>query len=425
MTDDRPVMSIVGLTVTGNKGAESMLLAIMAEMERRVGRCRFDLVTVYPDQDRRAPLPENLRLVPGRPLTMLGVVLPLSLLLRPLLGLRPVRRLLRRHGVFRSFLDADLILDSSGVAFVDGRGWPMLAFNLSLCVPPKLLGKPVIKLAQALGPFRRPFNRRLARWALGKVDVVIGRGEITGEHLRELGLTGAHVCTDTAFLMPVGEDDEREAERRLPPSAPGRRRVGVSPSVVVDDYCRSRGLDYAGTLARFIEHAHGRGFDVVLVPHSIRRDARRRKNNDLLICREVVARFGGSVPVTSIDEELTAPALRALIGRMDLFLASRFHAMVSALAAGVPTLLIGWSHKYREVMRQFDVEEWALGYEQVSAEEVIDRFDRLLREERDVRERIVGHLEEVRASAGRNFDLAVRLLAADGGRRSGGPPRLS
>jgi polysaccharide pyruvyl transferase WcaK-like protein len=110
---------------------------------------------------------------------------------------------------------------------------------------------------------------------------------------------------------------------------------------------------------------------------------------------------------------------------MDLFLASRFHAMVSALAAGVPTLLIGWSHKYREVMRQFDVEEWALGYEQVSAEEVIDRFDRLLREERDVRERIVGHLEEVRASAGRNFDLAVRLLAADGGRRSGGPPRLS
>lgn len=418
---DRTTISIVGLTVTGNKGAESMLLAIMNEMERRLGRCRFDLVTVYPEQDRRAALPSDLHLVSGRPLTMLSVVLPLSLLLRPVLHWPAVRKLLRLNGVFRSFLDADLIVDSSGVAFVDGRGPAILAFNLSLCVPPKLLGKPVIKVAQALGPFRRPLNRVLAKWALGKVDVVIGRGEITGEHLRELGLASAHVCTDTAFLMPIGEDDEHEADLKLAPRAAGRRRIGLSPSVVVDDYCRSQGIDYVEALARLIEHVDGLGFDVVLIPHSIRRVPRQRRNNDLVVCGEVVDRLAPGVSVTVIDEELRAPVLRALIGRMDFFVASRFHAMVSALATEVPTLLIGWSHKYREVMRRFDLEEWALDYDQASADQVVQRFESLLADEASVRRRLAEHLEAVHASARRNFDLAAGLLATAAERRDSRP----
>lgn len=411
-------IAILGLTVTGNKGAESMLLAIMHEMERRVGPCVFDLLTVYPGEDRRQSLPPNLRVVAARPLTMLLLVLPLAVLLWPLLRIRVVRGMLRPIGVFRALLDADLVIDASGVAFVHGRGLPILIYNLAVCLPPTILGRPTIKVAQALGPFRSFLNRTLGSWALRRVDRICARGEITGEHLAAIGLTNYEVCADTAFLMPVDDAARRTADECLPAAGSGRRRVGLSPSIVVDDYCRAHGIDYAGVLADFIRVLRTRSFDVVLIPHSLRPESRKRMNNDGIVCRDVLARLGDDTTgVTLIDRELSAPALRAIIARMDFYLASRFHSMVSALASEVPTLLVGWSHKYREVMRMFELEAWALGYEELSPRRLAERFDALLAGEADVRAKLARRLPEVQRSAGRNFDLAAALIPGRAHRR--------
>lgn len=411
MNRDATRIAVVGLTVSGNKGAESMLLAIMHEMEKRVGTCRFDLLTVYPGQDRRQPLPPNLHLVAARPLTMLLLVLPLSLLLAPLLRFGPVRRRLRANAVFRALIDSDLVIDASGVAFVDGRGLPLLAYNLSLCLPPALFGKPIIKVAQALGPFRGRLNRWLGGWALRRVSRVAARGAITAEHLAALGLSNYELCADTAFLMPLDDEARRVASECLPPSAPGRRRVGISPSVVVDDYCREHGIDYAGVLAQFVRDLREMSFDVVLIPHSLRPESRKRMNNDLIVCQDVLARLDADAAgVALIDRELSAPALRAIIARTDFYVASRFHSMVSALASQVPTLLIGWSHKYREVMRMFDLEDWAMGYEQLTPQALRERFAALLAGEAAVRTKLAQRLPDVQRLAARNFDLAAGLL---------------
>lgn len=405
-------IAILGLTVTGNKGAESMLLAIMREMEARVAPCQFDLLTVYPAEDRKQTLPPNLRLVAAKPLTMLFLVLPLSILLWPLLGLGAVRRMLRPIGVFRSLLDADLVIDASGVAFVHGRGLPILVYNLAVCLPPTILGRPIIKVAQALGPFPSFLNRTLGGWALRRVDRICARGEITGEHLAALGLTNYEVCADTAFLMPVDDAARHTADQCLPPAA-GRRRVGISPSIVVDDYCRAHGIDYAGVLADFVRGLRAKSLDVVLIPHSLRPESRKRMNNDGIVCRDVLGRLGThTVGVTLIDRELSAPALRAIIARMDFYLASRFHSMVSALASEVPTLLIGWSHKYREVMRMFELQDWAMGYEELAPEKLAERFDALLASEAEVRAKLARRLPDVRRMAARNFDLAAALIPA-------------
>ncbi|MHC4108491.1 MAG: polysaccharide pyruvyl transferase family protein, partial [Planctomycetota bacterium] len=154
---------ILGLTVSGNRGAESMLLSIVQHMRRLLGECEFDLVSVYPKEDRRSNLPAGLRVVSGKPLTMLALVLPLSIIAGPLIRLPAVRSALRKHQVFRALLDSDLVLDSGGVAFIDGRGLARLLYNASLCLPPVRLGIPTVKLAQAMGPFRSFWNRVLAR----------------------------------------------------------------------------------------------------------------------------------------------------------------------------------------------------------------------------------------------------------------------
>ena len=135
--------------------------------------------------------------------------------------------------------------------------------------------------------------------------------------------------------------------------------VGVCPSVVLQKKVDAREGDYAGQMVSFIERLRAAGKKVLLVPHSVRTGTDKTHNNDLPLCTEINARLAPGDDLLFIDRELSSQQLRYLIGRCSLFVASRFHAMVSSLAMAVPTVVIGWSHKYREVLR--DVRAGGLG----------------------------------------------------------------
>jgi colanic acid/amylovoran biosynthesis protein len=50
--------------------------------------------------------------------------------------------------------------------------------------------------------------------------------------------------------------------------------------------------------------------------------------------------------------------LKAVIGAADLVVGSRFHAVVGSLSQGVPTITLGWAHKYDHLHRDFEVPDW-------------------------------------------------------------------
>ena len=109
------------------------------------------------------------------------------------------------------------------------------------------------------------------------------------------------------------------------------------PSVVLQKKVDAAGGDDAGQIIGFIEHLQAQGRKVLLIPHSVRTGTDKTHNNDLPLCREIHQRLSVSNNVLFIDRELSSQQWRYLIGRCDLFVASRFHAMVSSLAMAVPT----------------------------------------------------------------------------------------
>ncbi|RMG39138.1 MAG: hypothetical protein D6719_14025 [Candidatus Dadabacteria bacterium] len=404
---------ILGLTLSGNRGAESMLLGIMDKMTERFGACKFDLVSVYPLEDRREALADKVSIISGKPIMMLAVVLPVSIAVGFLAKFKAVRKLLSTIPVFKSLLEADIVLDSGGVAFIDGRGLPLLLYNVALCYPPVLLGKKTVKLAQAMGPFKTPLNRLAASHVLPRLNYVIARGQITAGYLEELGLTNYDCCADTAFLMPISSSDRQQAQQIMQSfSARKKKIVGISPSVVVDDYCSKEGVSYASEMASFVEFLLSRGYKVMLLPHSVR-PGKARMNNDLIICNEIEALLNNRESVFVIREDLSAGILREIIGSTDYYIASRFHSMVSALATCVPTVLVGWSHKYREVMAMFNMEEFAVSYKDFSAEKLKNRFEVLVASEENVRTTLKRRLPEVKALSAKNFEIVARVLGLD------------
>ncbi|MCX5754464.1 MAG: polysaccharide pyruvyl transferase family protein, partial [Candidatus Krumholzibacteria bacterium] len=242
-------VAVIGGTFSGNKGAAGMLESVIVNLGRRLpGRIRFDVLSVYPRRDRGRALPDNVRVVPAPPLMLIGVLPPVSLLYGILGAMRLPRRFLLAFRPLRAIVEADVLLDVSGISYVDGRSAALL-YNVACNLPAILVGTPLVKLSQALGPFRNPTNRAAARLILPRARRIYARGKATEEHLASLGLANAAAAADLAFAL-----NEHEPLPPLPDGLarifrPGELIVGVCPSEVLSRSCARRGIDLVGALA--------------------------------------------------------------------------------------------------------------------------------------------------------------------------------
>jgi polysaccharide pyruvyl transferase WcaK-like protein len=402
-----PRITIIGSALSGNKGAAAMLEAAIQTLTERLDDPKFTLLSMYPKEDSAQNEYPQLEVVPAAP-RQLGVTInSLALAYRLLPFLRGTLR--ARSRAIRALAESDVLLDQGGITFTDGRE-KFLLYNIASILPALNVGTPVFKCAQAIGPFRNPINRRAARMFLPRVKTIVTRGAITQEFADGLGLDNTVAGADYAFSLELSGNEEIEVADHVDLSFFDTDVVGVCPSVVLQRKVDARGGDYVGQLVDFIEGVRRQGKRVLLIPHSVRTGTEKTHNNDLPLCREIHSRLRLGDDLLFVDRELSSQQLRYLIGRCSLFVASRFHAMVSSLAMAVPTLVIGWSHKYREVLEMFELEEWAFGHDQLTPEHLAERFDALVGARDEVKEKLDRHLPEVKARSRMQADLIAELV---------------
>ncbi|CAN5167187.1 hypothetical protein BH11ACT5_BH11ACT5_15100 [soil metagenome] len=404
-----PHVTIIGSALAGNKGAAAMLESSISTLGERLPGVRFTLLSMYPAEDARQNAYPQLDIVDARPRTLGVTINSLALLYRILPPLRGVLR--RRSKAIGALASSQVLLDQGGITFTDGRE-KFLLYNVASILPAINVGTPVFKCAQAVGPFTNPINRRAAKIFLPKAATLVTRGRITHEFAEGLGLTNLYAGADYAFSLELLGDEATAAAKVLDleffDGTPDV--VGISPSVVVQKKVEARGGDYVGQLVSFIDHLVSTGRKVLVVPHSARAETDKTHNNDLPLCREIVAKVGTSDNVRLIDAEVPSQVLRYLIGRCDLFVASRFHAMVSSLAMTVPTLVIGWSHKYQEVLEMFGLEKWAFGHDKLETGYLVERFEELVAERKSVTALLKKNLPVVKQRSLAQADLIADLV---------------
>jgi coenzyme F420-reducing hydrogenase beta subunit/polysaccharide pyruvyl transferase WcaK-like protein len=406
-------VAVIGGTFSGNKGAAGMLESVIRNLRDRLpGRIRFDVVSVYPRRDRSRPLPPDVRIV-GAPPLVLAAVLPPSALLYAILGaVRLPRRFLLAVRPLRAIVEADVLLDVSGIAFVDGR-FAALLYNLASSVPALLAGTPLVKMSQALGPFRGLANRTAARAVLPRARRVYARGRETERHLASLGLRNVSPAADLAFILNDRVPLPAVPAGVLPAGEPGGVLIGVCPSEVLDRACAARGMDLAGVLAAaldgIIEETGGR---VAIIAHSLLEPEKRSHTNDYHICVRVRDRMAHVDRASLVLADLPPSELRAVIARCDCLVASRFHSMISALCVRVPPVVLAWSHKYREVMSDFGLERLVIERGEISAARIVDGVRAALAERAAIQRSIEDAFGAVAASARRQIDDVAAMISA-------------
>ena len=401
-------VSIIGSAFSGNRGAAAMLESSIAHLTEQEPDVDIVHLSMYPKSDADLNIHSNVRVMDASPLR-LGVAINGGALLWRLVP--PARSAIRRFvPEVGEIADSDVLLDQGGITFVDGRE-KYLIYNVASILPALNVKTPVVKCAQALGPFEGTLNRTLAKVYLPKVAAIISRGAITHSHLASLRLSNVTAGADMAFTLDVTPRDEELAAQAIPSGffADGDV-VGYSPSQVLRESAAKKGDDYVAEVVRHIDHlTETMGRKVFLVAHSTRPNPEKTHNNDLPVCREILAHVASPEKVAFTDAELTPGALRALIGQCDLFVASRFHAMVSSLAMSVPTLVLGWSHKYREVLDQVDQAAWAMSASDVTIESFAERMTELDDAKAEIRAVLSTKVPEVRTTAMEQFAVIGRV----------------
>ena len=380
-----------GAAFSGNKGASGMLTALIQNIRHNDPDAKFAVLSYYPHADRKEHHGEDIEILDGSPLAVVGNFFRLALYKLHM----PCGRDLRK------ITECDRFLDAAGITFVDGRV-KFTIFNILTFIPALAAGIPVIKVSQAMGPFDGALNRLLAKIFLPRLKTIVARGDRSAQYLQELGLNNVERFSDVAFSLECSEADDRAAAALLPPLE-GKKIIGFSPSRVVFGLCDKAGVDYLGELEKVIRTLAQEGFHCVIFPHSARSNTEKQHNNDLPLLRLLARRLEGAENVTIIDRELSAGVLRRLIARCELLVASRFHAIISAMATGVPATVIGWSHKYAEVLEPFELENFVHPYTEFSADGTLNAVHEIIRSRDELSKKIQCTADAIKADNQRFF----------------------
>ncbi len=310
-------------------------------------------------------------------------------------GIRPAPK--DRALFWHHLKSSDIVANLFGICFCGdfiGGNYTYLKSVKSVAGPflislmARLYGKKTVKCTASYGPIKSKRHLVAARFAAKHIfTVMCAREHESEKQMREVACIKKPipVAPDMANLMPCVTPNDRDVHL-----------IGVSVSFQVIKHWRSE-TDYVRCIATLIRHIvedpDRKDHRVVLIPNEIRPST---AYHDRHVAADIHKHLNhhGNVSVLDVSR-ITSSQLKNEIGRCELLIASRYHACVASLSAGVPTLVIGWHHKYGELMDLYGQGCWILPVNDCSESSLIAKFDELWRVRNVERESISSHYETV------------------------------
>ena len=195
----------------------------------------------------------------------------------------------------------------------------------------------IYMLPQAFGPFSDDDLVKEMQRICKSSKLVCARDAKSLDYLKGIGISNAELLPDITFALDV-------SDRNI--VKPDGDYVCIIPNAKLGESGAMDNTDQIELYSQVADSVRASGLNPVIVLHEPKAD----KDIGEELSRRLEA------PVLAPDD---ARDLKALIGGATAVVTSRFHGLVSALSTGVPAMAVGWSHKYTELLADFDCEELA------------------------------------------------------------------
>ena len=306
-----------------------------------------------------------------------------------------------REQVSRLYRQADIVLSAPGGFLNDFYGVEDRLRGLEVALS---LRKPVVLLAQSIGPFWKNRSRQRVCEVLKRISYACVRDQVSKECLLDIGIPASKIVqtTDAAFLWRTLEPDL--FQKRVGPI----RTIGLSFRVwpLEDSQAFKEVARKAETLCKFLLADQTRNLVFLSTCQGVPGYV-----DDSLIALEVVKRLAPELQTRCrIDRERREPQqLIMAMQQFDAFIGMRLHGCLLAMLAGTPALGLGYEQKTEEIFRQLELERYQTPFHK-GADEWLRHAKQFLSEIEIIVDRLPSALDRLAEQASLNIDFVGRAI---------------
>ncbi|MGC8861294.1 MAG: polysaccharide pyruvyl transferase family protein [Armatimonadota bacterium] len=322
----------------------------------------------------------------------------------------------RQRETYDAFLRARVVIVKGG-GFIHAYGgltapylmWYQL-FYIKLA---HRLRKPVLVLPNSFGPFLGLGVKRQVKKALGSCAFVCARESVSAKALSELLGREVPMFPDLGYFLRAADDEiGLEICRRHRVPVGHKRCVGftVRPYRFPGSRDAARLYDrYLEALAALVKHVESLGFHPVFVTQV--RGPSAHENDSLAIC-DLTKRLNG-IEYSWVDYQGTCRELKAVYGRMDYLVGTRFHSVVFAQGLGIPSMAIAYGgNKANGIMGDMGLADYVVPIDKVTEEQLCNMFDSLIEKSDEIRRKLADWLAKARTERDRLVETLQRAVAS-------------
>ncbi|WP_018931031.1 polysaccharide pyruvyl transferase family protein [Gracilibacillus lacisalsi] len=258
--------------------------------------------------------------------------------------------------------EVEVVLDASGFKY--SSQWGDLPTQVSAFLYEKWAnnGKKIILLPQAFGPFNSVEIKKSFISILESITLIYARDEISYKHIMS-------ICPDKyAYKVKKAPDFtcllkwkctlESEKHRDSVCIIPNFRMIDKTNEMVADWYI--------SLLENCVNHLIQENVPFFCLIHETKKDH--------ILTAELERRLNSDIKMVVEENPLR---IKSILANSKAVIGSRYHGLVSALTQNIPTVGIGWSHKYKELFKDFHSEEMLIeNFEDKS--KYLEKINRLL-----------------------------------------------
>ncbi|MFL2479216.1 MAG: polysaccharide pyruvyl transferase family protein [Verrucomicrobiales bacterium] len=311
----KPLIELLGVWLP-NKGAELMLHTVRQELDNRLEDVSFAIQSNEPflSESRFKKLQ---KCVPSS-----------NPILDKIFRINPQDQ--------RTVTDSQIThyIDISGFAY--GDPWGVKKARKRLGRKVKKLnreGKPYYLLPQAFGPFTDPELQREMKLIGSNASLLCARDSVSLAYLKGLGLENAEQFPDITFALDTNDRTTPDIKHSPYGCLIVNNKLVSSSTMQKNDL-----LDLFTASGKFMQK-HGVSPQVLL----------HEPKEDKDLADELTQAL--DCPIIELED---ARDIKNCIKHSYVTVTARFHGLVSALSTGTPAMAVGWSHKYKELLTDFD-----------------------------------------------------------------------
>ena len=313
------------------------------------------------------------------------------------------------------YVNADIVI-SCGGGFLNDYSVRSLINNLVKISLSTVLRKPTVIYGQSIGPFQRRLWAIITAQVLKRVDMILIREEISRELLKNLGVDKPRVflTADAAFtLCPVDKKSVLKLMLREKIDPEDRPLVGITvrkwffpkSNRPLDEY-----ENYLYTIGRVIDYIVDRmDATIILLPQV----TVHPNDDDRFAATKLCQLVKHPEHVRNLVTDFSPQEIKGIIGELDLFIGTRMHSNIFALAMRVPTVAISYEHKTEGIMSMLGLQRYVIPIDKLRFEDIIAKVDDAWENREKLREDLLPKIKKMQANALLNARLVKEFVLAN------------